>query len=462
MFPSFEDSTRLIHNLSESYSVEVKSWFDPMSIDGKAKLIKAMIALRNNNGGRLVIGFDDDSMNAVAVGRPSSVRDAFGQDAIQALATKYSSDPFEVLVQYPENDGLEFPVVCVPPGVRTPVATKGELKDPTTPRPIVPINVVYVRTLNSNNTVSTSAAKWQDWERLCGHCFDNREADIGRFMRRHLDESMLPRLVALLNTTGQSSPVDVATLSTEWLDVGRRAFDSQLAQANADVPKIGYFEMAAVIVGELKEGLAPNQSMLNLIRSANRRFTGLPFFATLDSAAQHERPQIVSDAWERLFIDLTHQWGDAVDFWRIESTGKLYAIRGFDEDLSEDLKSSRILTILLPILRVADALIEAVSIGRAMVQTPEDASLAVTLRWTNLADRRLSRARSNRFWTTMGGASIDDIATSSLTLPLDLPDSALAQRTGAALAPLYRKFQGFEIGQNVVDAEVQEMLSRTF
>jgi hypothetical protein len=189
MFPGIEDSTRLIHNLSESYSVEVKSWFDPMSADGKIKLIKAMIALRNNDGGRLVIGFDDATMAAVQEGRPESVRTTFGQDAVQALVTRYSSEAFEVQVQYVENGGADHPVICVPAGVRTPVATKGEVKDPDTQRVILPINTVYVRTLQSNNTVSTAAARWQDWDRICGLCFDNREAccitSTGRIICEH-------------------------------------------------------------------------------------------------------------------------------------------------------------------------------------------------------------------------------------------------------------------------------------
>jgi hypothetical protein len=62
----------------------------------------------------------------------------------------------------------------------------------------------------------------------------------------------------------------------------------------------------------------------------------------------------------------------------------------------------------------------------------------------------------------MGAVATDDNATSSLSLPLDLPDSALAQRVGHALAPLYRKFQGFELGQPIIDAEIHEMLSRAF
>lgn len=462
MFPGIEDSTRLIHNLSESYSVEVKSWFDPMSADGKIKLIKAMIALRNNDGGRLVIGFDDATMAAVQEGRPESVRTTFGQDAVQALVTRYSSEAFEVQVQYVENGGADHPVICVPAGVRTPVATKGEVKDPDTQRVILPINTVYVRTLQSNNTVSTAAARWQDWDRICGLCFDNREADIGRFVRRHLDSAALPQLAELFANTATPIGPDASALSAQWLDIGLGVFNARLAARSITVPKVGYFELGAVIIGELKKGLASNQSMLNLIKSANRRFTGLPFFVTLDGANAQERPLLIEDGWERLFIDQTGALGfDIIDFWRVEPR-KLYAIRAFHEDGRPETREQRILSFTAPIWCGGDALIEAVSIARSMVESPGASELAVTMRWTGLSGRRLSSAGSSRFFSAAGSATLDDVAVSTLTVPLDLPDSAIALRTGHALAPLYRKFQGFEMPQKVVDEEIAQLLSRTY
>ena len=43
--------TQLIHNLTESLSVEVKQWIDLETNLGKAKVVKATLALRNYNGG---------------------------------------------------------------------------------------------------------------------------------------------------------------------------------------------------------------------------------------------------------------------------------------------------------------------------------------------------------------------------------------------------------------------------
>jgi hypothetical protein len=46
----------------ESFAVELKSWFDPRDPHGVAKMVKGTFALRNQNGGFLVVGIDDKTL----------------------------------------------------------------------------------------------------------------------------------------------------------------------------------------------------------------------------------------------------------------------------------------------------------------------------------------------------------------------------------------------------------------
>jgi hypothetical protein len=82
-----------------------------------------------------------------------------------------------------EREGQEFPVIEVESGVKNPVASKRDLIGAGN-RKLVKANAIYVRTLTSNNTPSTSEARYNDWPRITEICFNNREADIGRFLRR--------------------------------------------------------------------------------------------------------------------------------------------------------------------------------------------------------------------------------------------------------------------------------------
>lgn len=52
----------LVEQPVEALQVELKTWLDPRTDDGIAKLVKAMFAIRNRNGGFLLIGFDNGTM----------------------------------------------------------------------------------------------------------------------------------------------------------------------------------------------------------------------------------------------------------------------------------------------------------------------------------------------------------------------------------------------------------------
>ena len=68
------------------------------SADIHAKLIKAIFAIRNRNGGFLLIGFDNATMKPDLFGYDQSVETLYHVDAIQGLVSRFASSPFEVSV----------------------------------------------------------------------------------------------------------------------------------------------------------------------------------------------------------------------------------------------------------------------------------------------------------------------------------------------------------------------------
>lgn len=180
-------------NPRESLAVELKDWFEPGTPEGQAKIVRACIAMRNRNGGYVFIGFDNNTAQPNVGGYAGDVRADFHADEINKLVNGYASDKFEVHVHFAVRDDQDFPVLEVDAGVKTPVASKSDLFDPNT-KSLVRANAIYVRTLLSNNTPSTGEARWNDWAILVEICFDNREADVGRFLRRRLDRRQLQEL----------------------------------------------------------------------------------------------------------------------------------------------------------------------------------------------------------------------------------------------------------------------------
>jgi hypothetical protein len=172
----------LVARPRESLSVELKAWIDPRTPEGIAKIVKACMALRNRNGGYLLVGFDDRNHSPLTpYPFADPVEQFFHQDAIQSLISRYSSEQFEVRVHFVPLEGMDMPVVEIPTGIRSPAVAKADLKDGREKR-LIEANAVYVRSLAANNRVSTTKASWKDYAALMKTCMENREADIGRFV----------------------------------------------------------------------------------------------------------------------------------------------------------------------------------------------------------------------------------------------------------------------------------------
>jgi len=179
----------LVRDLRERLSIEVKGWIDPGSEAGQAKIVRGCIALRNQDGGFFVVGFEDGTWQPDLANAPADVRAEWDGDHIQGLVGRHASEPFEVHLLFAKRDGLEYPVLEVEAGVRSPVAAKKEISNPDpkkSDKPLVRLHTVYARTLRSNGLVSSSEIHHADWPDMARRCSDNRESEIGAFLRRQL------------------------------------------------------------------------------------------------------------------------------------------------------------------------------------------------------------------------------------------------------------------------------------
>jgi predicted HTH transcriptional regulator len=118
--PQYVVCSALIDQPRESLSVELKDWFDPRTVKGTAKLARAALALRNQNGGYLVIGLDDTTRQTTAP--ILDVASSFNQDAIQGIVSRYASQSFEVAIDFPKRGNQQLVEISIPPGVSMPVA----------------------------------------------------------------------------------------------------------------------------------------------------------------------------------------------------------------------------------------------------------------------------------------------------------------------------------------------------
>lgn len=421
--------------------------------------MKGVLALRNHNGGYLLIGFNNN-MTPDVTNAPANPKAEFSVDAIHKLVGRYASESFEVGVGYPEFDGGTYVVIVVPQGVRTPVAVKADLigGDGTA---LLKADDVYVRTLRTNNTPSTAKAGWKDWAAITERMFDNREADIGRFVRRHLSGlsgELVKRLSDEFIAHSTPKPTHEEVMNT-FLEDGHTRYLAALSMRKVVVPEHGAWEVVLDIEGEFpKQGTT--RSFLQLLDSSNPNLTGWPVWLDSSSFSRDDsRPYVADGAWEALiaiFDGMNH-----LDFMRKNPRGSFYLRRAYQDDVVVGNRAPVPLKVLDPILmtyRIAETLAVGIAFAKAL-GCKETAKLNFAFRWTRLQGRTLySWANLDRYVTSR--TTHQDSVRSYIEVPIETPTSALGHFVGSAIEPLFHIFDGFAMSSVVVEDLTRRVIER--
>ncbi|MBW4465535.1 MAG: ATP-binding protein [Pegethrix bostrychoides GSE-TBD4-15B] len=454
----------LIQQPQESLSVELKSWIDPDQPHDISKIVKAALAMRNHGGGYIIIGFDNKTREPLIDDAPLNVRELFHIDKIQGMIAKYSSEAFEVDVQFPQRNGQDFPVINIPTGIKTPVASKKELPSTDRNKPLIDVDTIYVRSLSSNNTPSTTKAQSKDWDRLIEICFDNREADIGRFIRRHLGGVGSEQLNSLATAFAGNLKSEVSTedLLRAYFNESEKYYEQAVFNRKVELPKRGFREVGLILIGEIPDH-SPNQAFLNLLDSSNPNYTGWPVWLDSRQFPANSRPYVNNGAWEALLIDLERSWGSHIDFMRLDPQGKFFLRRALEDDMQEPDRSPRPLTVLdwgLSIIRTAEAIAVGIAFAISMGCLPEKTTLAFGFKWSGLKGRKISSWANPRRVMFHSYSAYQDEVIVFVNVPLDTPLSALSQYVSKVIKPLFETFEGFTLGEDIIEEMTRSLIER--
>ena len=450
---------------SEGLQVELKTWLDPRTQAHKAKLVKAIFAIRNRNGGYLVIGFNDATCAPDRYSLSGDIEDLYHSDAIQGLVSRYASDLFEVVVEFAERDGQQHPIVVVPDGVQVPVIVK---KDLTLDggKKLLRRGEIYFRTLQANGTPSSARLLPVDYPDLLDICFDNREADIGRFLRRHLPGVDGRAVETLLATRGADLMQRLRDRAFASMDEGASAFDVAVEMRDIASGLEWAKDALTMRVGlaldpPKPEGLATNEFM-NRVSASNPRYTGWPVWLdTRYFPNLADRAGVLDGVWQALIVNLGEDWSyQDFEFLRFDPKGEFYLQRVMQDDLSPKVRRGTAMDTVLMIYRVGETLAVGLSMAREL-DWETDGTANFAFMWTGLKGRKLSAWASP--WGSMSGdgaESQSSAAKSFVQVPLETPHAALAPYVGKAVGPLFALFNGYEAPGNLVETCVQKMTQR--
>jgi hypothetical protein len=447
----------LVMNPSESLTIEVKTWLDLSNDDEKANLLRAIAALRNHNGGHIVIGFDNASLQPDETRRPADIAVHYHIDFIQPLVAKYLSELFEIGVATVTREGNLYPVITIPSGVRTPVSVRRDLGTGTK---AIKEHEIYVRTLRANHKPSSSKARHQDWGELMQHCFDNREADIGSFLRRHLgsfNPEVLREFAAAISDANPTRKTD-EELAKDFLHESEARYATVKQEKPFDFPEHGTWEVALVIQGE-----APSHELsevLSLLRNHNPSYSGWPVWMDPSNLDKERPPFVFNGLYEALVV--SNFLRNSIDYMRVDPRGKFFLLRSYDDDTSTHERAPAPLTsldIVVPIWRTAEAIGVGLALARGWGFSSENSTLNFLFKWTRLSGRRLISWREYR-WDTNRGKSSQDTVESFVQVPLDTPESAISGYVAQVLGRLFEVFDAAKVDEASIAHEVNRALKQ--
>ena len=429
--------------------------------------------MRNRGTGVFIlVGFDNQTSAPDLAGAPSDVRTAFHADKVSGLVNRYASERFEVHVHFSVRDGQEFPILEVDAGTEALVAARRPLRN-ANGDDLVRQHAVYVRSLSQNNTPSTGEPRWDDWGGIHDPLFDNREADIGRFLRRHLDSRQIRELgreadEAIEQEGEPDTPPEARVLT--FLQDGHERFQSEKARRDRRLPRHGSWEVA-VVVGGAALGGPPTEEFLNLISASNPRYTGWPAWIDSRGFANEDgepdpgpRPYTHDGGWEAFVY--RRRGGilpERLDFWRAEPAGRFYLYRALRDDLHVGPSAPEPMTALdfgLVITRTAEAIAVPMAFAREMGATPEETTLHYAFRWSGLRGREISAWAYPERFVSPGYVCLQHEMNSLVAVPLETPNSALGRFVRDTTTPLFTAFGGWMPDPSVTEDLTDRFLSR--
>ena len=434
----------LLTEPSESLTAEYKTWLNLQDQDHKGVLAKSIIALANEGGGHIVLGFSDDGPELTPL-LPQRDFIPYEQDTINNIVKKFAEPSFHctlVNVKNPKT-GAVHPVVAVPGGHSVPIMSKsGTLKGS------IAAQLCYVR---KPGPASAPPLTQSEWSRLLERCMRNRQADmleaIRSIVQGRVDSGSSP------SSSVQERQDEFVTKSrARWIELTGKLIESNPANCPHGHYEVDFAFEAGQTIRLPK--------LLEHMNSASRtRHTGWPPFwiPTLPDIA----PQPIDGAVECWLgrPETASAFAEAAysDFWRVTPETRAFLVRGYEEDGFRDKPAGTLFNVTLPIWRIGEIMLYA---GRLATEMDSGGYLQFRASWSGLKSRLLTYGSDwSRSMVCSYRGSQDKVELATV-IPLDRIQENLPEILHPLLQPLYENFGFFELPEWLVAQELNKMRRR--
>jgi hypothetical protein len=478
----------------ESLDLELKGWLDISNKKdsncevNRANIGKALLALANHGGGRLIIGFKEVSGNNQwehCSHRPSELSH-YNQDAINSIVARYAEPVFHCEVYFVEHPdtNLPHPIIEVPSNLKQPVRSNSE--DPE--RKHIQINKYYIRRQGPKSDEPRTA---HEWESLINRCLkagrDDMLDDFRQIMRGisngirciysvpngsanidlidHTENSPTNGEPNFLLSTGQfATKESFQELESfqEFFDLAETRWKALVEETFGDESPSRFAHGIWTAAYQIHQML-PNFSaseFLEFLSNAYLPVTGWPMWYT--GFIYEDKPYPFEGLIEAFFGNNPRSiFKDGVhaDFWRASPEAKLFIRRGHDDDSSNaKFSPGTAFDLSMPIWRVGECLMHAAKLVTLL--GIESTSISFRFQWIGMQGRALKAWTGNRIGMSYDRICNQDKVNSLHTFTSEQINNNLPEVVQVVTKELYEVFEFYQIPYEIIIEELDRMKRR--
>ena len=442
---SADELSSLLDDPNETLSAEYKSWLNLEVPDDAATLAKAAIAMANHGGGVIILGMREQNEDGRlrSIPRPVAIP-RYNPDDINVAVNRYADPEFHCDLAFREHreSKVEHAFVLVA-GQPVPIMSRRERNG------VICARKYYIRKPGPRSEEPFSG---EEWRTLINRCVNARREELLGSIRTILKGSA--GSVAKIRTSE-----DLTYFSRKAIERWTRV-TSELPEDDVARFPHGHYQVSI----EIQDGksLPSLAAMRNRMLEASQvKHTGWGPFIQMNRT-EYE-PKIVDGAIEVwLGADVERVFGrdpPHCDFWRADASGRMFIIRGYDEDGGHrDADPGKLTDVTLPVWRVGEIIMYA---GRVAKAYGNETSLLVRCLFTGLQGRALTSFEGR--WSMLDTRRCSDSEVLlERVIPLPTIEDNLAEALHPLLAPLYERYSFFELPEQLVASELARMKQNRF